>query len=372
MNPPFDPRPVPAMPVPAPDAMVRLDAASCIDQDIDCRRCGYNLRGLSTDGRCPECGNAVGRSIRGDFLRFCDPEWVEKLASGMNWIVASIVIGIIGGILAAFVGGGFAVAMTAGGGSINPIGFVIGGVLMQLAVGAVGLIGYWKVTTPDPGRPEAETGVNARQLVRGAQTIAYVAAPLQFALEQLAAIAGMVVATIQGIVGLVGTVAVFVYGRQLALRIPDDRLARHCRIVMWGLAITLLATVLLGVSALLSFSTSGPVTTPVFPPTTSVSPLASGTGGSGGTNMQPVNPPAGLPANPGSGFSSAGTGTATGPGPLVMGAGIGAGCAVGLSYLVFAIWSYRLLFRFRKAFLAAAQQARATWAAVSVGGPVSG
>ena len=41
---------------------LRLDAKGQLDQDLACRRCGYNLRGLSTDGACPECGTAVGQS----------------------------------------------------------------------------------------------------------------------------------------------------------------------------------------------------------------------------------------------------------------------------------------------------------------------
>ncbi len=28
-----------------------------IDRDWSCRNCGYNLRGLMTGHRCPECGN---------------------------------------------------------------------------------------------------------------------------------------------------------------------------------------------------------------------------------------------------------------------------------------------------------------------------
>ena len=52
---------------------LRLDASGRLDEDIACRKCGYNLRGLNKDGACPECGTAVGRSTQGDLLRFCDP-----------------------------------------------------------------------------------------------------------------------------------------------------------------------------------------------------------------------------------------------------------------------------------------------------------
>src|SRR4051794_5052527 len=31
---------------------------------ISCAGCGYNLRGLATEGRCPECGHDIADSIR--------------------------------------------------------------------------------------------------------------------------------------------------------------------------------------------------------------------------------------------------------------------------------------------------------------------
>ena len=68
-----------------------------LDEDIACRKCGYNLRGSNKDGACPECGTAVGRSTH-DLLRFSDPTWVCTLASGMNWIVGGVVCGLVAGV----------------------------------------------------------------------------------------------------------------------------------------------------------------------------------------------------------------------------------------------------------------------------------
>ena len=76
-------------------ADLRLGPDGRLEMDIACVSCGYNLRGLAPDSRCPECGTAIGHSTRGDYLRFCDPGWVETLASGMNWIVAGIILAIV-------------------------------------------------------------------------------------------------------------------------------------------------------------------------------------------------------------------------------------------------------------------------------------
>jgi hypothetical protein len=56
-------------------AMIRTDPSEAdvsgeksmpeIDHDLMCMSCGYNLRGLSPDGRCPECGSLIVATING-------------------------------------------------------------------------------------------------------------------------------------------------------------------------------------------------------------------------------------------------------------------------------------------------------------------
>lgn len=60
--------------------------------DVPCIRCKYNLRSLAPAGHCPECGAPIDASIRSGLLRYADPEWVARLASGATWLLASVVI----------------------------------------------------------------------------------------------------------------------------------------------------------------------------------------------------------------------------------------------------------------------------------------
>jgi hypothetical protein len=54
----------------------------CIERDLPCRDCGYNLRGLLTGGRCPECSLPIGDSTRGDGIEFASPAWLRRLERG--------------------------------------------------------------------------------------------------------------------------------------------------------------------------------------------------------------------------------------------------------------------------------------------------
>ncbi len=51
-------------------------------EDAPCIRCEYNLRGLTVDMTCPECGLPVGRSGVGEYLRYRDPKWLNKITDG--------------------------------------------------------------------------------------------------------------------------------------------------------------------------------------------------------------------------------------------------------------------------------------------------
>lgn len=50
---------------------------------IHCVICGYLLRGLDATGRCPECGTAIQRSMRGDALADANPRWLWWIRLGV-------------------------------------------------------------------------------------------------------------------------------------------------------------------------------------------------------------------------------------------------------------------------------------------------
>lgn len=69
------------------------------DPNVTCTRCGYSLRGLAEDGRCPECGMPFDHRQADDAT---EQEWRQLkrklhrvdqvLAAGILLIVAIIVI----------------------------------------------------------------------------------------------------------------------------------------------------------------------------------------------------------------------------------------------------------------------------------------
>jgi len=211
-----------ALAAPVAQPPMNLDAQGCVGEDIPCRRCGYNLRGLSPEGRCPECGIAVGRSLLGDYLRFAEPHWVRTLASGSTILLVAIALTLaLGSITAALMG--------------------IGGVRVswmwlrwqQSVIVVTAFVGYWKLTTPDPGTVEDPTRLTARRLVRIAQTISVIlfCAPLVPFIGE-ARIDWIVLPLATGVIGIVNMIAIFIYARQLALRIRDEKMAKECTILM--------------------------------------------------------------------------------------------------------------------------------------------
>lgn len=205
-----------------------------IDHDLPCRHCGYNLRGLTTDRACPECGTAVGRSLLGDQLRFSDPAWVRTLAKGMTWLLCGVLLGLIVGVSTIIIGIIYQ--------SVNPHALT----LPPVIPGLISLVGYWLVTTPEPS-VEVMSGVTVRSLVRWTMTCSIginLADLTMVAAEPLLSVA---IDLIGGVLGMVGYFTLFVYARRLALRVPDYRLAHQTRVVMWGIVTTLGVMILFGV-----------------------------------------------------------------------------------------------------------------------------
>lgn len=301
---------VPTAVPPAPPFMPTLDDTGRLAQNITCRKCGYNLRGLLPDSRCPECGTAVGRSLHGDLLRYADPDWVKTLSAGMNLIVTAIIAGFLVGLL---IGGvSIAINTSRSPGATNP-GRMFLLMPWSLIVGVVQVVGYWKVTSPDPAGLDESGEINARIVTRYGQIAALAFQMLAMLLESSGGLLASAASLVSGLIGMVIIFAVFIYARRLAARIPSESLASQCRTVMWGLGITMFLAV------------SGAAVLAAVAP-------SPGVGGGAG-------PP---------GFSALASTL---------------GCFAGVGVLVFGIWALVLIFRFRTALSDAASAAMATWAA---------
>lgn len=58
-----------------------------LDHNLPCLRCGYNLRTLSPDARCPECSTPIAASLNPALLRYDDPAWTSILALACGLIL---------------------------------------------------------------------------------------------------------------------------------------------------------------------------------------------------------------------------------------------------------------------------------------------
>jgi hypothetical protein len=248
----------------AVDHTVPLDEAGRVAVDLPCLGCGYNLRTMLPEGLCPECGTDVGRTLRGNLLPFADPRWVQTLSSGMNWIVAGLLVPLV--LIA--LGLIWQVVMLQMSVRGHPVpGWVDDLYMCVLFVSVLGITllvvtGVWRVTTPEPARAQAAKGATARPLARYGVLGCGGVAALDSLIEMLIGFDTLAHTTmwfwffvqLAGVVlGGVGTAALLAHFTHLGQRVPDKSLAMHSRIVMWGAGLLMCAAVLVASGTLLPF-----------------------------------------------------------------------------------------------------------------------
>ncbi len=270
-----------------------------IRTDLSCAKCQYNLRGLTTDARCPECGAPVERSLHGNLLRFADLDWVKRLHLGVRLKLWNVLFSTV------LLGGGAAAAIALGA----PLSVAV---FLGMVAGLLGLSAVWLITSPEPTIGVEEDPIALRKVIRLCAVLGLVGGQA----PNVASIAGglywlVILAAILSLVGLVAAMGEFVYLRRFARRIPDPKLEKTTGTVMWGFVIV--------------YGVAG---------------LAGGIGaGLGMFGMR--GPPA---ANPGFGTSG---------GLLIL-----AGCVFGVGSLIVGLAYVVLIMRYQRAFKAVVAEAK--------------
>ena len=108
-----------------------MGPATPIAEDRPCIKCSYNLKGLTSRDRCPECGTPVRArvaSVRQSGMIEADPAYVRQVRNGMWYVIGSGA-------------GAFVTAIVAGAGFTDVLH-------LSTVLGMIWSAGVWLVTMP--------------------------------------------------------------------------------------------------------------------------------------------------------------------------------------------------------------------------------
>ena len=152
---------------PIPDCVTPPSIAVSVDgriaEDKLCIDCGYNLRGLKTYGRCPECGGEVAASLRGHDLRWASLPWLRTVRDGfilMKHSTILVLVSYVGVMVVLF-------AWTPAVGQVALLNVVFAVIAVLLALPALSILyGFFQATRVEPRIVGQEPTWSARRLAR--------------------------------------------------------------------------------------------------------------------------------------------------------------------------------------------------------------
>lgn len=203
-------------------------ADTTINCDLPCQRCGYNVRGLSSDSACPECNAPIIAAVYADRMECADPVWLGKLTSGVNnLLLAGLVILIATPVLQVLEWL-----------SIPEIVLWLMGFASASAFSAFACVGAWQLGTPNQRVAADENHLSHRRIFRSivpssAITVLSVI-PLYFSYVPGAL---AIVLSLGAPIGLLGAISAWSYGQymqDLATRVGDDVASRNTRVYKIG------------------------------------------------------------------------------------------------------------------------------------------
>lgn len=218
-----------------------------VEQTLHCVSCDYDLRGLSEDAYCPECGLPVDVSAGKHLLRHADAKWAKQLRLGINLLIASVIV-------ATLVVFGFSVIVGFNAPQeLEKIPENLWLLAVMMIPSTMSLIAMYFLTRPEPDPAFAEYDTPLRRWVWIFAIASFVLGPIEFrypdwpTLHPVLLVAGILVATLS----VVELVLFCLFGMHHARRLqatPKLQLHWHTKIIMYGLAGCTAATLLISLA----------------------------------------------------------------------------------------------------------------------------
>jgi hypothetical protein len=239
------------------ETIENIPAPTATDEQDDCYRCGYVLRGIDDDQPCPECGLLARRSRRlTDDLHHTRPRWLRRITIGVVLLLLAVVLVCTLPISGPALADAAALRVTARRWrwlvAILPLA------PMNLAILLL-LVGTWLFTSREGYAPADAADQRRRASLRmlaGFIAAGFVAINFEWSTNARGVVLHSAVRTLLATANLISAIAMlpfplllFTQLRSLAKRVRSAHLAEHCVIVGTGLVATLLGTLLMSVLA---------------------------------------------------------------------------------------------------------------------------
>lgn len=194
------------------------------------------------DQACPECGVAVSASIPPNGLVFSNSRWLVRVARGCLFLPVTLIVAIVCGM-----GLGFIADFVRQSAQVVDWEFHLLVGAFQVAVTVLLIYAFWMLTLPEPGRNQRHIRWSTRRIARVLILSSLIFNALPDVVLHLTAFSAWPTMGAPGLdilrwtssllssgCGLLGCVGLFFYAASMALRIPNDRLARRTDLVRWG------------------------------------------------------------------------------------------------------------------------------------------
>lgn len=212
---------------------IGMEEAPNIARDAACVTCGYILRGLPENGRCPECGTPARLSIRGFRLAGAGARYLARLERGVQMMMVGMLLQVVGVVIGLLTSIAFAIGL------MPSLLRILVTVTIMLVAQVLMCTGCSMATIGDPRFEKLERAWWPRHIVLPAALLTSLCVLMCTFMEVMdlrklgvPRLGGYVLALIA--MSLYNAASMS-YAARLALRLPDPQLARTAVVAAWAM-----------------------------------------------------------------------------------------------------------------------------------------